>query len=208
MTSIVLAGGRSRRLGQDKRLVNIGGEALIDRVIGRLLPISSEVIVVVAQRQPIPAYEPPPGVRIVVDILPDQGALGGIYTGLTEATSHHGVVVACDMPFLNGGLLRHLMSLSDGYDVIVPWIGGRPEPLHAIYSKECLSPIRRLMKRTDLKIVDFWPEVRVRPVPEEEVDRFDPQHLSFFNINTAQDLARARELAAQEAQATSGPPKP
>jgi molybdopterin-guanine dinucleotide biosynthesis protein A len=208
MTSIVLAGGRSRRLGQDKRLVRIGNETLINRVIGRLLLISNEIFIVIAQGESPPSFSPHPEVKVVADILPLKGALGGIYTGLTKATSPKSLVVASDMPFLNNALLQHMIDVSDGYDVIAPWTSGRPEPLHAIYSKQCLKPIEKLLGRTELKIIDFWPEVRVKPIPEEDVNRFDPQHLSFFNVNTIEDLNRARELARDETKTSSSSTAP
>lgn len=102
------------------------------------------------------------------------------------------------MPFLNRALLSYMMQLSVNFDVVIPRVGKLVEPLHAIYSKGCLAPIEYLFKQDNLKIIEFFPSVRVRYVDAEEINKFDPKHLSFFNINTEKDLETARELAAGE----------
>ncbi len=179
------------RLGQNKSSLKLGGESLMQRVIARLVPLSSEVIVVLAYGTEAPSPLP---ARVVGDIYPHKGPLGGIYSGLMVSESFHSLVVACDMPFLNSDLLRYMNGLSPGFDVVIPMIGDKMEPLHAIYSQNCLEPIERQLKQGRLKVSDFFPGVRVRYVGQEEIDRFDPEHLSFFNINTKADLKRAREL--------------
>ena len=108
-----------------------------------------------------------------------------------------GVVVACDMPFLNIALLKHMLSLRERFDAVVPVLDGRPEPTHALYSKACLPHIERRLQAGDLKIARFFDDVSVRYVSQEEVDAHDPDHLSFFNVNTQSDLDRALALAAQ-----------
>ncbi len=201
MTAVVLAGGKSRRFGRDKRGEIIGGQTLLERVIGCLSQIGDEIILVVAADSPPMVWASPqgqPAVKVVVDRFPNKGAMGGIYTGVAEAASFHSLVVAGDMPFLNRRLLWYMASLIEGFDVIVPMVWGRLEPLHAIYSKNCLSPMERLMEQTDLKIVDLFPEVKVRTIPEAVVMEFDPQLRSFFNINTEADLIQARQLAVPD----------
>ncbi len=203
ITSIVLAGGRSTRLGREKALEEIGGERLIDRAVARVAPLSTEVILVMRPGQPTPPLPTEPEVKTVTDRYPGKGSLGGIYTGLYYSSSFHNLAIACDMPFLNVALLHHLIELSPDFDVVIPLIKGNAEPLHAVYSKNCLAPIEALLKRGRLRIVDFFPSVRVRYMGESEVDQFDPQHLSFFNINTEEDLAKARIIAKQEAHQAS-----
>ncbi len=189
MTSIVLAGGKGRRL-RDKLSKTIGGRTLLQRVIGSLSLLSEEVLVVIAQEQPKPAA----AIEVVVDLYPGGGALGGIYSGLVRARSLYNLVVAGDMPFLNPFLLRYLIQLSPGFDVVIPRIEGKLEPLHAVYSKNCLVPIQQRIEQGELKIGGFLEQVRVRYVEEAEIDRLDPKHLSFFNINTLADLRRARAM--------------
>ncbi len=193
MTSIVLAGGKSSRLGQDKASEKIDGESLIERVISLVASLSSEVLVVVSEGQL--SLNLTPRAKRVVDVRPGGGALVGIYSGLVSSDSFHNLVVACDMPFLNLSLLRYMIGLSPSFDAVVPRLREGLEPLHAVYSKNCLILIERRLKQGDLRVTGFLDEANVRYVEEGEVNRFDPEHLSFFNINTEADLERARVLA-------------
>jgi molybdopterin-guanine dinucleotide biosynthesis protein A len=101
------------------------------------------------------------------------------------------------MPFVVRPLLDHLISLIPGAnaDVVMPRLGGEAEPFRAIYARTCLGPIRAALDAGQMRVVSFFPDVRVRFVDEPEIDRFDPQHLSFFNVNTPEDLVLARRLA-------------
>ena len=190
VSGIMLAGGQSSRLGTDKSFVNVNGQSLIEQIVAKLARLSDDVIIVTNSPEKYDHLE----ARLVGDIYPGKGALGGIYSGLRAAASAYSLVVACDMPFLDLNLLRYMIILASGHDVVIPRIGGLPEPLHAIYSKSCLEPIDRLLARGGLKIIDFFSEVRVRYVEEDEVDIFDPQHLSFFNVNTPNDLEEVKKL--------------
>jgi len=169
----------------------IGNRPLLERVVDRLSLLSGEILVVIAQGQPKPALS---RTKVVVDLYPGKGVLGGIYTGLVAAQSFHVLVVAADMPFLSSSLLHYLTQVSPAYDVIIPRIGDELEPLHAIYSKNCLAPIQQQIEQGKLKVRDFLDQVRVRYVEEAEISRFDPKKLSFFNINTSADLGKARAL--------------
>jgi len=196
MTSIVLAGGKSLRFGRHKALEEIGGQSLIQRVIDRLAPLGTDIIVVVAHRDQV--FLPDSKAKIVTDVYPAKGSLCGIYSGLKAAPSSHSLVVACDMPFLNLDLLRYLTELCHAFDAVIPRLEGLLEPLHAVYSKSCLGPMETLLHEDRLKIADFLPAVKVRYVDEAEVEKFDPQRLSFFNINSEADLERAKTLLERE----------
>jgi molybdopterin-guanine dinucleotide biosynthesis protein A len=198
VSGVILAGGVSRRLEKNKALERIGGKALIERVIDSLVPLTSEVLAVVARPEQAEALRLPPSVRVVSDRYPGGGSLGGIFTGLEAAAEPWSVVVACDMPFLNRELLRHLMAQSSNVDAVIPCLGGQPEPLHALYSKACLAPMERMLRAGQLKIAPLFEAVRVRYVDEETIDRIDPRHLSFFNINTQADLEEATRLLQRE----------
>jgi molybdenum cofactor guanylyltransferase len=193
LTSIVLAGGRGRRFGRDKLSEMIGDRTLLQRVIDRLDGLSSQILVVIAQGQSQPSLSLT-SAQVIVDLYPEKGALGGIYTGLVASRSFHSLVVAADMPFLNTSLLRYMIESSPAYDVVIPRIDGTLEPLHAIYSKNCVAYMKQQIERDRFKIRDFFEQVKVRYVEQAEIDQFDPQHLSFFNINTLADLRRARKL--------------
>ena len=197
MTAIVLAGGKSLRLGEDKTSMMIGDVRLIQRVINRVSSICDEIIVVTSEEKKELALFSELPVKVVADIYPGKGSLGGIYTGLRASGSTCNLVVACDMPFLNLALLRYLVSLAAKVDIVIPRIGDLLEPLHAIYSKDCLAHMERALRDRRLRVSTLFDQVRVRYVEKDEVERFDPAHLSFFNINTRSDLRRARGIAAQ-----------
>jgi molybdopterin-guanine dinucleotide biosynthesis protein A len=198
VTSIVLAGGRGSRLGKEKHTEPLAGRSLIERTIGHLSALSSEILIVISSAQSLSSFASYTGTRTVVDLYPGKSSLGGIFTGLACSNSFHNVVVACDMPFLNPDLLRYMIDLSPEVDVVMPRLGGFEEPLHAIYSKNCTPHMERQLGEGNLKITAFFDLVRVRYVAEEEIDRFDPQHVSFFNINTQADLEKASLLLSSK----------
>ena len=193
VSAVVLAGGLSRRLGRDKAV-----EPLIRRVLSRVAQVTDQTVVVV--NDAARASELPLGKDVVaaVDRYPGAGSLGGIFTGLEASRSGWALVVACDMPFLNVPLLRRILSLRSGCNAVVPVIDGRPEPTHAAYSKRCLPHIERRLQANDLKISRFFENVEVEYLPQSTVDEYDPDHLSFFNVNTEQDLERARRIAGEK----------
>jgi len=209
VSAIILAGGKSRRMGRDKAFLELDGKPLIAHVIDRVAPLCTETILVANDA---PAYARF-GLRVIGDVYPGKGSLGGIYSGLQAAHTPHVLAVACDMPFLNQALLRYLISLAPTADVIVPRARDlssnvlrdtlRPQPLaketnlhpmHAVYSKRCLEPIRAQIRADDLRIIGFYDKVQVRVVEPDEIDQFDPQHLSFFNANTPDDFEFAKSL--------------
>lgn len=198
MSAVVLAGGQSTRLGRSKLWETLAHQNLVERAVGRLVALDMDIIVVTAPGVSLPPVQSERPAKIISDLCPGSGSLGGIYTGLAASTSFHSPVVACDMPFLNVALLRHMLALAPGYDVIIPCLGGKLEPLHAVYSQGCLRPIQGLLRERNLKIIDFFPQVKVRYLQEEEIGPFDPLGQSFFNINTEADLAQARALIEKE----------
>ncbi len=197
MNSIVLAGGKGQRLGRSKLSEIVGNRPLIQRVVDVLGLVSDQVLIVIARGQSEPIISSPVETRITTDLYPGKSALGGIYTGLVSSSSLRNLVVAADMPFLNPSLLSYLMSLSAGFDVVMPALKGEIEPLHAIYSRDCLQPIQDQLEEGRLRIRDLLQRVRVRYVEGDEIEGFDPKHLSFFNINTSNDLRRARSILGE-----------
>ncbi len=197
ITAVILAGGQSRRLGRDKAVEPFDGEPLIRRVIRRASEAvsASRVVVVVADPARAAALPLDADHRTAVDVFPDCGSLGGIYTGLDASATEWSLITACDMPFLSAPLLAHMAELRDGADAVVPVVDGRPEPTHAFYTRRCLPAIERRLRAGQLKISGFFDDVSVRYVPETEIRDFDPDLLSFFNINRPEDLSRAVELA-------------
>jgi molybdopterin-guanine dinucleotide biosynthesis protein A len=192
---IILAGGKSVRFGHDKVLETIGNTSLLEQVISRVNPLSKNIIIVTSKERDFGQLVKLPKISVVSDIFPGQGSLGGIYTGLVNSDSFYNLVVAADMPFLNGSLLSYMIKVSEGSDFILPHIKDWYEPLHAIYSKNCIEPIKSMLEGGRKVIVELFDYVKVRYVEAEEVDRFDPKHLSFFNINTQADMERAMKIA-------------
>jgi molybdopterin-guanine dinucleotide biosynthesis protein A len=197
MTSIILAGGKSLRLGQNKALQVIQGKSLIQWVADRLTTFSREIIIVTAHGEAIPCSSTV-RIRTVADIHPGKGSLVGIYSGLVASSSARAIVVGCDMPFLSIGLLDYMTQVSSTFDIVIPRIRDKLEPLCALYSKICLAPIKELLEQNELKISRLLSTVKVKYVGKEDVDTFDPEHLSFFNVNSRDDLEKARALAAQK----------
>jgi molybdopterin-guanine dinucleotide biosynthesis protein A len=192
ISAIVLAGGQSSRLGIDKAFLLLDGQPLVARTVHKLSALSDDLIVVANDPTRYEALALP--ARLVPDDRPGEGSLMGIYSGLKAARYRNALVVACDMPFLNLTLLGYMLPLADGYDVVIPRLRGLLEPLHAIYGQACLPHMARLLECGRRQIIAFLDEVRVRYVEEPEIDRFDPLHLSFVNVNTLGDWERIQGL--------------
>jgi molybdopterin-guanine dinucleotide biosynthesis protein A len=189
---VILAGGQSRRLGIDKSLLEIEGQTLIARAVHRLAALSDDLIVVT--NEPVRYRSLALGVRFVPDDRRGMGALMGVYSGLKAARHGHALAVACDMPFLSLPLLRYMVPLSEGSDVVIPRLNGLVEPLHSIYSKACLPFMAELLDQGRRRITAFFPQVRVRYVEEQELAAFDPSTLSFVNVNTPEDWETVQRL--------------
>lgn len=190
ITGIILAGGKNLRMGKNKAFLEINGQRIIDRTKQLFVDLFDEVFLVANSTLDYLDLN----LRVVSDLFPGGGALGGIYSGLFHASHSHAFVAACDMPFLNKALISHLSALSPGYDIVIPKMEDGWQPLHAVYSPKCLPFMEDLLQKKNLKIIDFFPKVKKREVTTEEILPFDPQLVSFLNINTPEDLARAEDL--------------
>jgi molybdopterin-guanine dinucleotide biosynthesis protein A len=184
----VLAGGESRRFGQDKAHAVLAGKPLVSHVIETLQVLFEDVLIVT--NEPV-AYEHF-DVTVVSDIVRGAGSLGGLLTALVHAKEERCFVVACDMPFLNPALIRRMLGRCKGLDVVVPSIQGDLQPLHAIYSRRCLGHIEERIAEGEFRIFDFYPEVLTLQFEERLCREVDPEGRSFANINTQEELARAQ----------------
>ena len=189
ITGIILAGGKNLRMGKNKAFLEVNGERIIDRVKNLFRELFDEVLLVTNS---LPDYLDL-NLRMVADLYAGKGALGGIYTGLFHASHSHVFVAACDMPFLNKDLIRHLINLSPGYEIVIPKTRDGWQPLHAIYSQKCLPFMEDLIRQDNLKIIDFFHRVKKREVPTEEILPLDPNLASFLNVNTPEELARIKD---------------
>ncbi len=191
MTGIILAGGQNKRMGKDKALIEIGGKRVIEWVYKTLEQVCNEIIVVA--NMPLKFLHLP--VRIVTDIIPYQGPLGGIFTGLFYTTEFPAVVLACDLPFVSASFLNFLFSQwEDKLDALIPQTPDGHQPLCALYGKDSLPVFESQLKRGDLRLYQALRKVRKRYLSPELVSSADPSGLNFFNLNTPQDLARAQKL--------------
>jgi molybdopterin-guanine dinucleotide biosynthesis protein A len=187
MTGIILAGGENRRMGTDKAFLDVAGRPLVERVINVLKGLFERVIIVTNTPQAYARY----AVSVVTDAIDKRGPLTGIYSGLLASKDDYNFVVACDMPFLNSGLIGHMAKEAEGYDVVVPDILGKVEPLHAVYNKRLLPLIESQIRRDSRQIQKIFETVKVRRITEEEIDRFDPERRSFINLNTPKEYEEA-----------------
>jgi molybdopterin-guanine dinucleotide biosynthesis protein A len=184
ITGIILAGGKNLRMGRNKAFLEIKGRRIIDRTKSLFLEIFDEVLLVT--NSPLDYLDL--NLRTVADLIPDKGSLGGIYTGLFHSSHTHAFVAACDMPFLNPGLIGRLIQLAPDHDIVIPKTEDGLQPLHAVYSQRCLPFMEELLRQENLKIIDFFQKVKKREVPPEEILPFDPRLSSFRNVNTPEDL--------------------
>ena len=184
MTGVILSGGKSSRMGMNKAFLEIEGKPLIDRITSTVRNIFQEVILVT--NAPLDYLDQ--GCIIASDIFKNKGALGGIYTGLFYASFDHAFIAACDMPFLNRSFIEHMIECVDKYDIVVPEAPDGLQPLHAIYSKRCLNPIKKLMDADNLKITAFYKGLKTMVIPEEDIKPFDPEGKLFINVNSRKDL--------------------
>jgi molybdenum cofactor guanylyltransferase len=202
-SAVVLAGGLSLRLGQDKRrlcLWGASGPTLLEHTVATVAALCSDVVVVLNDPD---AWQGLPA-RMIGDRYPEGGVLGGIASGLAAACEPFALVVACDMPLLSPPLLAAMLALPRDYDVLIPHSSSPGavrnrlgvEPLHAIYARACLNPIQASLAAGRRRITSFFPAVRVSYLDPALIYHHDPHCRSFININTLAQLADAERLLA------------
>jgi len=193
ITGVIQAGGKSTRMGgEPKALLELGGRRIIERVLDVLRAVADPVLLVTNT----PELYRFLGLQMVPDAFPDSGSLGGIYSGLQAAPGDVAFTVACDMPFVSPAVARLVTARAPEADVVAPRVGEQWETLHACYGKACLGPMERRLREGRLKITGFFDEVRVLAIPEAEIARLADPARVFMNVNTPEELARARALAA------------
>jgi molybdopterin-guanine dinucleotide biosynthesis protein A len=196
VSALVLAGGSSRRLGQDKRALRLAGRlTLLEQTVERVASLSDDVLVVGSE---LPPHIDLGAARVVADDLVGYGPLVGLVAGLEAARHPRALVVACDLPFLNRDVLAALRNLASDYDLLVPRrADGTLEMLHAVYTVGCVPAARDLLSAGRLRLADLADELSARGaavdyVAESFIRQYDPWLMTFFNVNTPADLAEAR----------------
>lgn len=190
MTAIILAGGNSIRMGENKAFIQIEGVPITTRIHALLNDLFEEVLIVTNQYRLFKNFD----AKVYADLIPNKGALGGLYTGIYYSTFRHSFCVACDMPFIKRSLVEFLIRKVNDDDAIVPRTSDGLQPLHAIYSKGCLEAIKTVMDQGRQRIIDFYDRVRLKVVEEREFLQLDPLRESFINVNTPEELLFVRKL--------------
>jgi molybdopterin-guanine dinucleotide biosynthesis protein A len=177
--------------GKNKAFLPLGGQTILDRLYDALQGVFTEVLLVTKDPLQYLSWD----LTIVTDLFPTRSSLTGIHAGLFHASAPHAFITACDTPFLKAELITALLEeLEPRWDVIIPVTEQGNQPLCAIYSKRCIKPIESQLKNQDPKIVNFFPKVRVKEIPEERLRQADPDLASFFNINTPEDLTACEKM--------------
>ena len=189
ITIAIQAGGRSSRMGRDKALLPLGGRPLIEHVLQRVAGLGDEVLIT-TNRPDDYAFL---GLRMVGDRQPGAGALDGLLTALEAARGDRVLLLACDMPFVSHPLLDHMLGIDSDAEVVIPKRGGRLQPLHTIYAASCAASVREALNAGEKRMISFFPSVQTWIVEQEILDQYDPNGLSFFNVNTPDDLVQAEQ---------------
>ena len=190
VTGVILAGGKSRRMGANKALMQLGEDSLIGHIIRRMRLVTDELLLITNSPTEYAHLDLP----MYADIIPNTGALGGIYTGLTSASYDAVICVACDSPFLEPKLLTYLVSVLGEYDAVMPYTSNHNDTqiilqtLCGVYSKRCLPIIASMLQASELRVHALQEWARVQSVSPEVWQKLDPEGMSFFNINTPADF--------------------
>lgn len=187
-TGIILAGGKNSRMKKNKAFLELEGRPLIERSLEILEDVFSEVIISSNEPELYRKYN----VQVVPDKIPNQGPIGGLHAGLLAAGYDISFFVACDMPFLDSRLIRHLALWMDTFDVVVPQGEMGLNPLFAFYKRTCLPFIEKFLRANRLKIIDFYPECSVRYVKDSEMQGFGDLNTLFCNVNTPEEWAKVQ----------------
>lgn len=190
-SAAVLVGGKSKRMGKNKALINIGSGSIVEITINKIRPFFQEIILVTNKVESYSRLNIP----MVSDTYKNCGPLGGIHAALKAASFEFVFIVACDMPFIEPKFVEYILkSVEQDYDIVIPRVNDYYEPLHALYSKRCLPVIESCLNEGELKATSIWPYLKVKFVDREEINRFADPVKVFFNINTPVDLNKAKKI--------------
>ena len=190
MTGIILVGGKSRRMGQDKAFMSVGGKQVFQRILDVFKTLFDEIMIVTNKEGRFSGY----GYPEIVDLIPDSGPMGGIYTGLSYAKSDNIFVASCDLPFIHPSPVKTIITEASDYDIVVPEIGGRLHPLHAAYSKRCMPLILKRLESKEFNITRFINEpheLSVKKIQMSELAQEETWEKSVYNMNTPEEWLKA-----------------
>jgi molybdopterin-guanine dinucleotide biosynthesis protein A len=195
LSVVIQAGGQSTRMGQDKALVPFLGVTMIEYILSQVEGLGNETLIITNDPRNYEFL----GLPTFGDLIPNWGALGGLYSAIHHATHDWVLLLACDMPIISQSLLAYMLSLRNGVDAIIPRIAPAEfaEPFRAVYNKSCLGPIKHAIDGNQRRVISFFDDVDIRFVGRDELTKFDPDLHSFLNANTPEELAAIEEIARQ-----------
>jgi len=191
-SAIILAGGQSSRMGRPKAELPFALGTMLDYVVAAMLSVFDELVVAVAEprRYAWEGY----GARSIDDRVPNRGPTSALEQALRETRFDRAFVCSCDVPFVNPDLARKLCDMLGDDDVLIPYVDGKLQTLHAVYRKKCAKVLATMRSKGEHRLHEIVNFAKVRVVPEEEIRALDPELLSFFNVNTPEDYQRALKL--------------
>jgi len=190
VSGIILAGGKSSRMGTNKALIELGQVKIIENIVSVFSEIFKDIIIVSNNPEEYTYL----GHKVICDIIPCKGPLSGIHAGLHEAKYFHSFVAACDMPFIQKNLIELLVEECEDYDVTVPQLGKFLQPLYAVYSKNCIIPIEDSLNKNRFKITNFYETIKVKYINQDSIEKLGDSEKVFFNVNTKEDLEKAKNM--------------
>jgi molybdopterin-guanine dinucleotide biosynthesis protein A len=196
-SAIILAGGRSSRMGQPKAAMTLDGMTVLGRIVGELRPYFSSIILVTAPagQESLPLADlTGDNVRVFHDEAPFAGPVAVLAAALHQCPTEHAFVGACDLPLIKAPVVLHLFAMLAGHDAVIPVVNGRWQMLHAVYHRRCAEKLSEMQERDERKLARLADLIDVRAVEESELQAVDPQLESFFNLNTVADYERARAI--------------
>src|SRR5712691_1425817 len=198
-SAAILAGGLASRFGgTDKGALLVDGRTIFDRQVAELSSLTDDVLVVRATEAVRDGGTQRIGPRVVADLVPGCGPLGGLHAALLEARGDTVFVVACDMPYVTAPFIAHLFSLASEVDIVVPQTERGYHPLCAVYTRACLEPVAARLADRRLAMRDLVAAMRTRVVTAEEIDRFGDRYRLLANVNTPAEHAGLEALQGHE----------
>ena len=190
----ILAGGKSRRMGQNKAQMRLGGMPILQWELNAVKDATDDLFLVANVAAPYKSFNIP----VKPDVTPNKAALGGIYSALTHAKYNWVLLLACDMPLLNPAIITFLAQQRQQADVVIPLVGKHPETLHAFYHKRCLPPIKKRIAANKLKVIGFFNEVRVCYVNKTALQTVTPNFNYLINLNTPAEFRRVEDIVKKK----------
>ncbi len=188
-------------MGKNKSFVKLDGKPLIEIVLGKVTDIFARNPIIITNHPEEYEYL---GCEMVGDIFKDKGPLGGIHTGLIYSPTLHIFIVACDMPFIEPFFIQHMAKRLGQEDVLIPHNGENVEPLHAIYSKQCLTAIEMHLHEEHRCVQSFFQDVTINYISQAEMVRLHLPEYYFLNVNTVEDLTKAKHCIERVVESPHG----